>query len=130
MHNREEYQINFQPEESKDPEIREIFKSRTAQILWCSIKHSHITHQYFNATVLEIAKKLDEYKPELGGCLNYQEFIAITRKLNTQFGVVTVEEFMLSCSQVVDNEFWADIYKAFKQKRCFKIKYVISTGEK
>jgi hypothetical protein len=124
MHNREEYQINFQPEESKDPEIREIFKSRTAQILWCSIKQNNITHQYFNATVLEIAKRLDEYRPEPGGYLDYPEFIAITRKLNTQFGVVTVEEFMLGCSQVVDNEFWADIYKAFKQKRCFKIKYV------
>lgn len=116
MHNKEEYIIHFKPEESEYPEIREIFKSRTALILWCSIKSLHVTHQYFNSTVLEIAKELDRQKPE-----NYKEFLDITFKLNLQFGVVTVEELMYRCETVIDNEFWADIYKAFKYKRIFKI---------
>jgi hypothetical protein len=118
MRNLETIQITFDPAKSDKQIVREIFKNHTATVLWCSIKTGNIVDQYFNDTVMKVAKEIDEKEP-----WNYHEFLKIVSPLTNQFGkvVVSFDTFCGGYEFEIDHEFWFDIFAAIKHKRCFRL---------
>ena len=60
-----------------------IFEDRTATILWCCIKNGHVTSQYFNKNVLDVAEEFNKKSYRK----NYEEFLEIAHVL-LSFGQV------------------------------------------
>jgi len=112
MHAPEIICLNFNPEESEDEKIREIFRNRIARILWCCLRNNHVTDQYFNNIVLEVTEEIND-------SLTYDDFLKRAAKLTKLYGRCTVDE-----GSRIDNEFWGDVFKAIKGKRCFQYKQV------
>lgn len=114
MHAIQEVKLQFDPAKNEDEEIREIFKDSTATILWCSIKSGHVTSQYFNKNVLEVAKKYNKTHTR-----DYDTFLDIVSKLLV-FGKVTVNQTIMQCDQKIDHEFWGDVFRSVIGQRHFK----------
>lgn len=114
MHTLETYTITFDPETSTE-DVKKIFKSRTASILWCAIKTCHITDQYFNKEILETSKLIDSADTR-----NYQEFLKLCKILTDRFGLLNVFDTQFNKQWEIDHEFWSDIFKAILRMRVFK----------
>jgi hypothetical protein len=115
MHVKTEIKLSFDPNEA-EPKIKKIFNDPIAKILWCVIRSHHITDQYFNDMVLEVADLLEKKKPQ-----NYWEFRRLIGCLSAKFGRVIVEEKWLTVDSEIDHEFWSDIYKMIYGKIKLKV---------
>lgn len=124
MHAQEIIKINFDPVQ-KDSIIRRIFEVHPAKVLWCLIKYNHITDSHFDSKIFELGQKIEEQMPEY-----YRDFLKIVQDLTNQFGRVTTDEFMfMGHSSEIDHEFWSDVYKAIKHKRCFNVEIALPEVE-
>jgi len=113
-----EIKIGFDPTNA-DPEIRQVFNNRTAMILWCCIKNTHLTDQHFPRLCLEVASSVDNISyPEN---IKYSSFMRYASPLNSKFGRVTVYEHGPNSQSAVDNEFWGGIFMIIKGQRNLRL---------
>ena len=111
MHAPEVVKLQFDPHSS---EIKDVFETRAAYILWCCIKYTHITAQYFNEQVLEIGTQLKTERPH-----DYSDFQKIVRDLSAVYGRATVFDTNMGHEDRVDHEFWGDIFRVIIGQRTF-----------
>lgn len=123
MHVPQVIKLAFDPKTASS-EVKEILGKRTSQILWCAIKNSHITDQFFNQDVLSVAKTIDE-----GRIHTYSEFEKAIHPLSRKFGRVPVYSTTLQYEDRIDNEFWGEILMILNGQRSFKYEIVVKEPE-
>jgi hypothetical protein len=122
----EEITLGFDPAESSDKKVREIFSNKTAYILWCLIKTQHIVSQYFNENVLAVAKTIEEKKPE-----NYRNFMQIINSSPLSgFGNIVIQENFMYSEKIPDSRFWSNVFKKIIKNCYFKVFIEIEGEEK
>lgn len=56
--------LGFDPAGVTDPELRAVIEHPLAWLIWLLWRPSHIVSQYFNASCLGIAKRIEDKKPD------------------------------------------------------------------
>ncbi len=120
MRTLEVYKLSFEPKNAPE-KVQEILKNKTASILWCAIKAGHITDQYFNQEVLEVAKSIDSSDTN-----DYKVFLGLCERLTNLYGRVNVYDTSFNKQYEKDHEFWGDIFKAIHRQRCFRTEVELS----
>lgn len=104
-------------------DVQKIFKDPIARVLWCTIRCGHITSQYFNPLIIEIAEDLRKSEPK-----DYRDFLKRIVPLTNQFGRICVQESrLLFHDYEIDHEFWADVYNMCFHNRYFKVNWNAKT---
>jgi hypothetical protein len=117
MHIPKNFTLRFDPDASDDLLIRQIFQNNAAKVLWCAIKSSHVTDQYFNKITLDVSAS---FYSAVNPC-DYREFLVLTARLNNVYGRICVYETIIHKQFEIDHEFWSDILKAITGKLSFVI---------